>query len=134
MKINLMSATPMFTKVLGFIKEYALIIGIIIIAIFVWQGIFGTSGAMSYLKGIKETVDNAVEAQGKLIENLNLQIEHQTATIDGLKGQQEAARQHIGTVTREEYHPAMKRVKKQNAEEQIEEVRLYNSDTGLSSR
>ena len=122
------------TKILGFIKEYGLFIGIIIIAIFVWQGIFGTSGAMNYLKQQQESMNSLIETQGKFIENLNIQIENQTATIENLKGQQEAARQHIGTVAREDYHPAMKRVKKQNAEEQIEEVSLYNRDTGLSSR
>lgn len=130
---NLMKV-PMGTKILGFIKEYGLIIGMIIIAIFVWQGLFGTSGAMNYLKQQQETINTLVETQGKMMENFNLQIENQTATIEALKGEQEAARQHIGTVTRKEYHPAMKRVKKQNAEEQVEEVRLYNSNTGLSSR
>ncbi len=121
-----------YKPVVTFLEKFGLYIGIGLIIFFIWQGFFGANGALNLIKQGNRDTQAQMELLGKQMELLNQQTQIAEAAIQDLKKQQEAARQHIGTVARKEYHPAMKRVKKQNAQEQIEEVRRYNLMLGLS--
>jgi cell division protein FtsB len=126
-RVNLLKS-----KVAGILKAFGPYIVVALGALFVWQAFFGASGALSLIKAQNEAVMNQLKIQAQQMELLNKQISMTESNIQVLKDQQEAARQHTGTYAREEYHPAMKRVKEQNGEEQIEEVARYNRDVGLS--
>lgn len=122
-----------YKPVVTFLEKFGLYIGIGLIIFFIWQGFFGANGALNLIKEGNRDTQAQMELLGKQMELLNQQTQIAEAVIQDLKKQQEAARQHIGTVARKEYHPAMKRVKKQNAQEQIEEVHRYNLLLGLSN-
>lgn len=130
--LNTVSKMSLFTKVLGFIKEFGIIIAIVLVILFVWQGFFGANGALNLIKRQNAATQAQLELLGRQMELLNQQTRDTEAAIHDLKEQQEAARQHIGTVARKEYHPIMKKIKEANAEEQIEEIHRYNDMLGLS--
>lgn len=119
-------------KVLGFLKTFGVYLIAGFMAVTLWLGIFGDSGALAIIKKHNEFQEKQLELIGQQIEMINQQMSLTEAQITDLKNQQEAARQHIGTVAREEYHPAMKRIKEANAQEQLKEVDMYNRKLGLS--
>lgn len=119
-------------KVTGFLKTFGIYLIAGAVALTLWFGIFGSNGALSMIKKHNEIQEKQLQLLGQQMEMINQQISQTEANIKDLKEQQEAARQHIGTVARTEYHPTMKRIKEENAQEQIEEVRRYNDKLGLS--
>jgi hypothetical protein len=119
------------SKVAGFLKTFGLYILVAATALILWQGFFGANGAINLIKQQNEMTQKQLELIGQQVQMLNQQMSQTESKINELKEEQEAARQHIGTVAREEYHPAMKRVKEENAQEQLEEIRNYNNKLGL---
>jgi len=107
---------------------YAIVAAILF---FGYKGVFGQSGALSLIK--QQHI--ATKAQTELIinnlENLQAAQKEIQANIKAVKEQQEAIRQHIGTIAREDYHPSMKALKDATAEEQLEIIKKYNERIGL---
>lgn len=102
-----------------------------IILFFGYQGVFGKSGALSLIKEQQIVAKAQTELIINQMQSIRAQQKEIQDNIKVVKEQQEAIRQHIGTVARKEYHPAMKRVKEQNADEQIKEIHRYNDNLGL---
>ena len=113
MKINLMSATPMLTKVLGFIKEFGILIAIGLALYFGYQGIFGESGLKKFME--KESVRS--EERAKLQELQDKQSKEElTAAMTGLTDSVnvlESFRQRVGS-TIKGYHTDMKAIEAAN--------------------
>ena len=102
-----------------------------IILFFGYQGVFGKSGALSLIKQQNEVAKAQTELIINQMHSIRAQQLELKENIKIVKEQQEAIRQHIGTVARKEYHPKMNQVKEQDADEQIEEIHRYNDSLGL---
>ena len=102
-----------------------------VILFFGYQGVFGKSGALALIKEQHLVTKAQTELIINQMQSIRAQQKEIQDNIKAVREQQEAIRQHIGTVARKEYHPAMKRVKEQNADEQIKEIHRYNDSLGL---
>lgn len=130
--LNTLSKRHDMDKVIGFFKTFGVYLIAGAMAVTLWFGIFGSNGALAIIKKHNEFQEKQLELIGQQMQLLNQQMSQTETEIQNLKNQQEAARQHIGTVARTEYHPTMKRIKEENAQEQLEEIRRYNDKLGFS--
>ena len=108
---------------------YAVVAAVIF---FGYQGVFGQDGALNLIREQNRTAKMQTELIINHMETIRAQQQELRDSIKEVREQQEAIRQHIGTVAREEYHPTMKKIKEQDADEQIEEIHRYNDSLGLS--
>lgn len=126
-QINLIGATPMWKT----LEKFGIYIAIGVVLFFGFQGIFGSNGALALIREA-----NAVkQAQMTLIleemRSINAQQKVIMEEVKVVKDFQEAARQQMGTFSRKEYHPAMKRIKKGKGDELLKETHRYNAKLGL---
>lgn len=113
------------------VERFGIYIAIGAVLYFGFQGIFGSNGALALIREQRAVSKAQIELVIEQMKSINAQQQQLAEGIKTVKEQQEAIRQHIGTVARKVYHPAMKRVKEQSAQQQIEEVHRYNKMLGL---
>jgi len=127
----------MLTKVLGFIREFSIVLmllGIGFIIYFGYQGLFGKNSAINEIKESTirmEERQKLYQFQDKVIEE---KMDNIKKDIDKSLQEVEANRQHIGTTARESYHPDMKRYASESIEEKIKSANDLFSSYGLSSK
>ncbi len=108
------------------VERFGIYIALGVVLFFGFQGIIGTSGALALIREQRAVSQAQMELVIEQMQSLRAQQQQLAEGIKAVQEEREAIRQHIGTVARKEYHPAMKRVKKANADEQIEEIHRYN--------
>ena len=113
------------------VERFGIYIALGIVLFFGFQGIFGKSGALALMKEQRAVSQAQMELVIEQMQTLRAQQQQLAEGIKAVQEEREAIRQHIGTVARKVYHPAMKRVKEQNANEQIKEIHRYNDLLGL---
>ena len=118
-------------KISGAVERLIIYAVIAVVIFFGYQGVFGESGALSLIKEQNATSKLQTELIINQMNSIRAQQQELRDSIDEVREQQEAIRQHIGTVAREEYHPTMKKIKEQDADEQIKEIHRYNDSLGL---
>ncbi len=113
------------------VERFGIYIALGVVLFFGFQGIFGGNGALALIREQRAVSQAQMELVIEQMKSLRAQQQQLAEGIKTVKEQQEAIRQHIGTVARKVYHPAMKRVKEQSADEQIQEIHRYNDLLGL---
>ncbi|MCK5292826.1 MAG: hypothetical protein KAR39_12525 [Thermoplasmata archaeon] len=113
------------------VERFGIYIALGVVLFFGFQGIFGSNGALALIREQRAVSQAQMELVIEQMESLRAQQQQLAEGIKAVQEEREAIRQHIGTVARKVYHPAMKRVKEQNADEQIKEIHRYNDLLGL---
>ena len=128
-RFNLLSTVSnpsMVTKVLGFIKEFAVIIGICLIAFLALHSFFSNDGLLAEMRKERAEMKALVEDTIEELRVIRKQQEEIKKEVDKTREEKRAALQRIGRFSRKEYHPTMKGVKGKNVVEQIEEIHRLN--------